>query len=435
MARMASLVVVLVALVLAGAADGKRRGKKKQPARQPAAPAYVIERLDDGLTVVLVKTRGQGVSLRYAVRGGGFDDPAEKSGAAHLVEHLIFQGSYDIPEGKLEELARQRGATVTARTSTSHTTFSLDAPAESFFEVAEPYVRLITNPALQFADLEREKKLIEGERAYDGLPSLVWALDQLAFPSDNRGRTALGSKRTRESIHAEDLVTFYEQHYTPSNTVALVVGDVEVSDVRALFERAVMQPPVPSPERGDDEVAPNAPASAKVRDAFTATASGYALGDVNALLCEDIAALLELRVLERVRWKQSLASEARVRCQRLRGQSFVVAYALSEDAFGSRLPSVLKQVMEKAASRPMTSEEQTVLRARHRGLRVRERAEPARLADALVQRILEQGGSVEENLTSHFKAPRLDWSAMRPVMERSLTDRRHVLVHFSPYEG
>ncbi len=421
-------------LVASSSAEGRRRAKKKRAQPKPP-PAYVIERLDDGLTLVVMKASGERVSLRYAVRSGGFQDPEDKSGAAHLVEHLIFHGSYDIPEGKLEELARQRGARVSARTHTTWTSFELDAPKESFLELLDLYVRLVTNPALQFADLEREKQLIEGERRYQGVPQLVWALDQLAFPSENRGRTLLGTERSRESIHAEDLATFYEQHYTPANTVVLVVGDVDVSALRATLERAVLQPPVSAPERRRYDLEPNAPASAKVRQTFTGTASAYALGDVDVRLCEDIAALLELRVLRRVRWQQSIASDALVRCERLRGQSFVVAYALAKDVFGSRLPKVLEEVMQGAARRPLSKEERRVLLSRHRSLRALERAEPERLADALTERLLSQGGSLEENLNSHFAPPRLEWPAMRAAMERALTDERHVLVHFSPYEG
>lgn len=428
------MVFVALALTVASDAEGKRRGKRSRPSRA-ASQSYVIERLDDGLTLVVMKAKSTRVSLRYAVRAGGFHDPADKSGAAHLVEHLVFHGSYDAAEGKLEEMARQGGAKVSARTHTTWTTFELDAPRESFLELLEPYVRLVTNPALQFADLEREKRLIEREETYAGVPLLLWSLDQLAFPSENRGRTLLGSTRSRQSLHAEDLVAFYEQHYTPANSVVLVVGDVEVSDVRALLERSVLQPPVTTPERRRDDVEPNAPASAKVRGSFTGTASGYALGDIDTRLCEDIAALLELRVLERVRWRQSLASEATVRCERLRGQSFVVAYALAQDVFGSRLPVVLEKVMQEAPRRAITRDERRVLLARHRALRARERGEPERLADALATRLFSLDGSLEENLSSHFKAPRLDWDEMRPVMQRALTDERHVLVHFSPYEG
>lgn len=428
------LLLVVAALVLPSTVEARRRGKPRA-VEGKAAPTYVIERLDDGLTLVVVKVPGERVAVRYSVRVGGFHDPADGSGAAHLVEHLVFQGGYLEPGGEIEELARQRGARVDARTHTTWTTYALDAPREAVLELLERYVRLITSPAIELADVDKERRIIAGEREVEQAEELLWALDQLAFPSENRGRTRLGSARSRASLGAEQLAAFYERHYTPANSVVLVVGDVEVSAVRGALERAVLQPPVPAPARERLDVEPNVPASAKVRDDFTGTASGYALGDVDARLCEDVAALLELRVLERIRWRDSLASEASVRCERLRGQSFVVAYALAKDAFGSRLPDVLERVMEEARRRPPSKSERRVLLSRHRSLRARERAEPSRLADELSRRLFSLDGSLEENLSSHFKSPRLDWSDMRPVMERALRDERRVLVHFSPYEG
>lgn len=425
--------VVVAALALPSTAEARRRAKKRPAPAAPPPPAYVIERLPDGMTLVVVKAPGERVALRYSIRAGGFHDPADKPGTAHLLEHAIFQGGYDVPEGALEQLARRHGAALGAHTHTTWTTYALDAPKGAFLELLERYVGLLTNPALQFANLERERLLIASEREVERAEELLWALDQLAFPSENRGRTRLGSARSREELHVEELAAFYEQHYTPANTVVLVVGDVEVSAVRDTLARAVLQPPVPAPERRREELEPNAPATAKVHDERNGTASGYALGDVDTRVCEDIAALLELRVLERVRFRDSLASEASVRCEHLRGQSFVVAYALSRDAFGSRLPDVLERAMEDSRRRPPSAAERRLVLSRHQALRARERAEPERLADALARRLFSQGGSLEENLSSHFSAPKLDWSKMRPVMERSLRDDHRVLVHLSPH--
>lgn len=433
--RSLTVLLVVAALVLPSTADARRKRKQRQPPRE-LPPAYVIERLDDGLTLVVVKVPGPRVSLRYGVRAGGFHDPAELSGGAHLVQRLVLQGGHGVSAAALEDLARRRGATVGGHTSTTWTSYTLDAPKDAFLELLEPYVGMLTNPALEFADLERERQLLagerRGERAADGAEELLWAIDQLAFPAENRGRTRTGTARSREELHVEELAAFYERHYTPANSVVLIVGDVEVSAVREVLARAVLQPPVPAPERVRDDVEPNAPASAHVRDERVRVASAYALGDVDMRVCDDIAALLELRTLERLVWRDALAVEASVRCERLRGESFVVAHALARDATGSRLSDALHRLVKESARRPPSAAERRALLARHAAVRARERANGDELADALVRRMLSLGGSLEENLGTHFRAPMLDWSQMRPVMERGLRDDRHVLVHAGP---
>lgn len=426
--RALGALLLVAALVLPTAADGKRPRRRQQLPAQPPAPAYVIERLDDGLTLVVVKTKGERVALRYGVRAGGLHDPEDKAGTAHFVSRLVLQGGHSVSAGALEELARKSGARLGAHAHTTWTTYALDAPKDTFLELLERYVGMLTNPALEFADVERERQLAAAE----GAEELSWLLDRLAFPSENRGRKRLGSAASREALHIEELVAFYERHYTPANTVVLIVGDVEVSVLREVLGRAVLQPPVPAPKRAREEVEPYVPAGARVKDERTGTVSAYALGDVDSRVCEDIAALLELRVLERVVWRDGHATEASVRCERLRGQSFVVARAFAKEASQSGLPDVLKRVMRDAARRPPSASERRVLLSRHATLRSREQARNDELADALARRLFTLGGSLEENLSSHFRAPTLDWSRMRPVMEYGLRDERRVLVHLSP---
>lgn len=424
------ILTLLVLALVALPASGKRPRRSKVE-----APSFTVIELDDGMTLVHVPREGAGrASLRYAVRAGGFDDPEKRGGLAHLLEHLIFHGSYDIPEGEIFEEARREGAYVNAFTSSSWTIYALDAPKDDFLPLLRLYVRMITNPALRLADLERERKVVDAEHIYHGVKSLLWAFDQQVFPSSNRGQTIIGTKPSRGNVTLDDLLAFYERHYVPSNTVVVVVGDLPLAEARRAVERSVLQPPEPPRHDEDRPPAPNVPSSSRILAWPTAVAVAYHLPDVEQGVCSDIARLLDLRLNERVRIKEPLASQAVVVCHRTRGTSFVVGVGLTRTLEGSRLPDLMKKTFLESKRVPPSSKERRLIKSRFAGELARLTNDPGELAMALADEAASREGDVEERLTALFRAPKLDWKAMRPVLEDSFVEDRHVLVQFSPFE-
>src|SRR5438045_3817163 len=92
---------------------------------QLVAMQVTLGSLEDGVQIVQVKPLAGATmaSLRVVVRAGGLQDPPGKSGLAHLLEHLIFHGTYDTPEGGLWDAARAAGADVNAYTSSDLTVY------------------------------------------------------------------------------------------------------------------------------------------------------------------------------------------------------------------------------------------------------------------------------------------------------------------------
>ena len=126
----------------------------------------VVEKLKDGTTLVYAHVAGRDVAVRFVVRAGGEDDPPGKAGLAHILEHLVFHGTYDAPEGVMFERAWGAGGSLNAFTTDLATVFVLDVPTSSFASLTPSFLAMVTSPALPFAQFDREKGVV-GAEAFD----------------------------------------------------------------------------------------------------------------------------------------------------------------------------------------------------------------------------------------------------------------------------
>src|SRR5690349_23997235 len=80
--------------------------------------------LDNGLDVVVIEDhRAPVVTHMIWYRNGSADDPLGKSGIAHFLEHLMFKGTKDNPQGKFSELVAELGGQENAFTSNDFTAY------------------------------------------------------------------------------------------------------------------------------------------------------------------------------------------------------------------------------------------------------------------------------------------------------------------------
>ena len=103
----------------------------------PVAPKVLSAMLEDGTSLLLVPVPGaQQASFRYVVRAGSLMDPDQKVGLAHLLEHLIFHGSYDSDGSRFRHDVRSAGAYYNAFTSKDSTIYVLDSDRGVFLPLA-----------------------------------------------------------------------------------------------------------------------------------------------------------------------------------------------------------------------------------------------------------------------------------------------------------
>lgn len=198
--------------------------------------------LDNGLRVVLSVDRTApivAVNLWYHV--GSANERPDRTGFAHLFEHMLFQGSEHVAANEHFELVQRAGGTLNGSTWLERTNYFETVPSNqlalALWLEADRMGRLL--PAMTQEKLDTQRDVVKNERRWsvDNQPYGTWweRLPALAFPSDHPFHHSLiGSMEHLSEATLEDVADFFRVYYTPDNAVLSVVGDVEVAEVRRL---------------------------------------------------------------------------------------------------------------------------------------------------------------------------------------------------------
>jgi|GEM_PF-1374479 len=401
-----------------------------------APPAAEHLTFEDGMQAVVLPMPGSGqVSMRFVLRVGAKDDFARHAGLAHVVEHLVFHGTYQELEGKIFEDVYTKNAFINAYTSTDLTMYVLDADKASFRPLAERYLKLVTNPALRLAKLDREKQVIDGEHQLRSVRSVVWALDQQLFPSLNEGRTVIGSRLSRKDISMVEVLKFYRQHYRPENVVAVFTGDITVDEAKSILDEGVLFPPqraaVPTPETME----PNVPSEIKMRSPMQSVAVGYAMDNVDEDTCRGLAMVAERRLMQAVVIDQPIAQHTDARCVSLRGKRLLLAVAFTSSPSSTELPEAVQSVVRGLRLRPPKARELKAIQKRQRTLVKRMHREPALAADAISWAVGAQGANAADAALRALRPVPLSKRKLdKAAVSQIVPDKRFLLL-LSPYEG
>jgi zinc protease len=209
---------------------------------KPAGPAITHARLANGLEIVVIEDhRAPVVTHMVWYRNGSADDPPGKSGIAHFLEHLMFKGTSNHPQGKFSELIADLGGQENAFTSNDYTAY-FQRVAKEHLDVCMDYeADRMKNLVLSDEEVTPERNVVLEERRMrtDSDPSeqLGEALQAALFTQHPYGRPIIGWNHEIESLDRADALTYYDRFYTPENAILVVAGDVEAPEVVALAEK------------------------------------------------------------------------------------------------------------------------------------------------------------------------------------------------------
>ena len=179
------------------------------------------------------------VNLTY--RAGSSQEDYGETGAAHLLEHLLFKASATVPDPKAE--LTKRGARWNGSTGVDRTNYfaSFAADAETLDWTIRWLAESMTQAKLSKSDLDSEMSVVrnELERA-ENLPgpALGKRMVSVAYDWHGYGHHTLGARSDVEHISIERLRDFYSRYYRPDNAMLVVGGSFDAADVLAKVERA-----------------------------------------------------------------------------------------------------------------------------------------------------------------------------------------------------
>lgn len=216
--------------------------------RSARADSLSIRRLDNGLRVAVEVDRRAprvGVAVAYAV--GQRDDPRGYQGLAHMVEHLLFQGSAHVPEdahfGILEQLgATDQGGFTSLDRTIVYEELPTNAWAVALWLESDRMAYMLRHADERGVAMQRE--VIRNEWRQRGgnnaIPNRLALATQLIYPEGHPYRMAvpdLGAEGSDlDAIGLSEVAWFFQRHYRPDRAQLAIVGDVEPPAAHALAE-------------------------------------------------------------------------------------------------------------------------------------------------------------------------------------------------------
>ncbi|MEZ5484618.1 MAG: pitrilysin family protein [Lysobacteraceae bacterium] len=217
-----------------------------------------IKKLDNGLTVVVSEDHSSptvGISVVYHV--GMRLEPRNRTGFAHLFEHLMFEGTPNAGEGVFDKVISGGGGRNNGSTRPDFTNYIEVAPVSALEPIlwleADRMKTLDFNPTTlknQQDVVKEEIRVNVKNQPYGGF---MWIdIGQQAFNKWENNHDGYGSFKDLENASLEDVKAFHRDYYGPNNAVLGIAGDVTPERAFALAEKYFGDlKPRPTPEPPD----------------------------------------------------------------------------------------------------------------------------------------------------------------------------------------
>ena len=198
--------------------------------------------LSNGMQVVVIEdNRVPVVQHMVWYRTGSADEPIGASGVAHFLEHLLFKATETLESGELSATVAANGGRDNAFTSWDFTGYFQRVAADRLELMMQMEADRMVNIRLTERDIVTERQVILEERnqRVENNPRALFAeqINAAQFLNHRYGVPIIGWKHEMESLDMEDVMSFYDIHYSPNNAILIVSGDVDPEEVRRLAEK------------------------------------------------------------------------------------------------------------------------------------------------------------------------------------------------------
>ena len=228
-----SLLIGLAAITLI--AWDKKPGKNPEDGIQVPVTYY---KLNNGLKVVLSPDRTApvvGVAVYYNI--GFRNEPKNRTGFAHLFEHMMFQGSENLGKMEFIQLVQKNGGILNGSTRFDFTNYFEVMPAHKLETALWAEADRMKGLKITQENLTNQQGVVKNEvkvnvlnQPYGGFP---W-LDMPQYANENwyNAHNFYGDLADLDSAKLEDVESFFKTFYSPNNAVLVVTGDFTEADAK-----------------------------------------------------------------------------------------------------------------------------------------------------------------------------------------------------------
>lgn len=230
------------------------------PDKNPASFTVPVEyyKLPNGLRVVLSPDHSAPtVAIGVYYRIGFRIEPRDRTGFAHLFEHMMFQGSQNLGKMEMIKLVQQNGGLLNGSTRFDFTNYYEVTPANKLETMLWAEADRMRGLAITEENLTNQKGVVGNEvkvnvlnTPYGGFP---W-LDMPQYANTNwyNAHNFYGDLKDIDAATLPDVQRFFQTYYTPNNAALAVVGDFDPAGAKAMIAKYFGGiPSVPAPAQPD----------------------------------------------------------------------------------------------------------------------------------------------------------------------------------------
>jgi len=202
---------------------------------------YQYTQLANGLKVLLVSTPNTDkAAAAMTVQIGSGDDPADRQGLAHFLEHMLFLGTEPYPEaGEYQAFISRHGGSHNAFTAHQQTTYFFSIDNDAMAGALDRFAPFFISPTFDAAYVDREKNAVNAEytaKIKDDFRRIFSAEKQAYNPDHPYAKFSVGNLDTLsdrpDSKIRDELINFYQQHYSADRMTLVLAGNYPLEQLQ-----------------------------------------------------------------------------------------------------------------------------------------------------------------------------------------------------------
>ncbi|WP_420577793.1 M16 family metallopeptidase [Ekhidna sp.] len=200
-------------------------------------------KLDNGLKVILSQDKTAPTVVVAVYYNIGFRiEPRDRTGFAHLFEHMMFQGSQNLGKMEFIKLVQQNGGVLNGSTRFDFTNYFEIVPSNKLETMLWAEADRMKGLDITQENLTNQQGVVKNEvkvnvlnQPYGGFP---W-LDMPQYANENwyNAHNFYGDLEDLDAANLKDVQSFFDTYYSPNNAALAVVGDFETEEAKQWIEQ------------------------------------------------------------------------------------------------------------------------------------------------------------------------------------------------------
>lgn len=235
------LVILTTLCLLAGCSVNSLKSSGGRESSSEIKLDIVKRKLDNGLTVLLLKNGHLPIFSYYTfVKVGGKNEKESETGSTHFLEHMMFRGAKKYGPNAFDHLIEANGGSSNAYTTSDLTVYYENLPTQSLDLLVDMEADRMANLLLEPKAFEREKQVILEERKmrYENSArgQMYIKMMEKTMHGTPYSIPVIGTVSDIKNLSRDQMLEYFKTYYAPNNTVVVVVGDIDIEKTFDLIE-------------------------------------------------------------------------------------------------------------------------------------------------------------------------------------------------------